>query len=140
MPLGRRRSKDVAEPIGADRALAGTYRDRLAEANEAEKALRAAQASDSTDAGPGAEAVAFDQALTAALLAAEAAERLAAGPKAYAAEGADFPVRRAAEIAYRKAKAKPAVHPWTDEVDRLRTAREAHRLSYRVVPSRSAAR
>jgi hypothetical protein len=140
MPLGRRTSKDVAELIEADRALAGTYRDRLAEANEAEKALRAAQAADTTEVGRRAETIAFDQALTAALLAAEAAERVAAGPKTYAAGGADATARRAAEIAYRKAKAKPSVRPWTDEVDRLRTAREAHRFGYRVGPATAASR
>ncbi|XVQ15362.1 plectin [Spirillospora sp. CA-255316] len=135
MPLGRRMSKDVAELFEADRVLADTYRERLAEATEAEAALRAAQGADSTDAGPRAEAIAFDRALTAALSAAEAAERVAAGPKVYAPEGADAKARRAAEIAFRRAKAKTAVRPWTDEVDRLRTAREAHRLSYRVVPA-----
>ncbi len=57
------------------------------------------------------------------------------GPKVYATPAQDARTRRAAEIAYRKAKARPAVHPWTDEVDRLRTAREAHRLSFKTVPS-----
>ncbi|MFC5745481.1 plectin [Actinomadura rugatobispora] len=135
MPLGRRMSKDVAELLEADRVLAETYRERLAGATEAEAALRAAQGADSTDTGARAEAVAFDQALTAVLQAAEAAERVAAGPKVYAAEGADAKTRRAAEIALRRSKAKTAVRPWTDEVDRLRTAREAHRLSYRDVPA-----
>jgi hypothetical protein len=135
MPLGRRRSKDVADLMEADRALAATYRERLAEATAAEKALRAAQTAGSSDAGTGEETIAFDRALTAALLAAEAAERVAAGPKVYVAGDADARARRAAEIAYRKAKARPSVRPWTDEVDRLRTAREAHRLGYRVVPA-----
>jgi hypothetical protein len=135
MPLGRRMSKDVAELIEADRVLAETYRDRLAEATDAESALRAAQEADASDTGARAEAIAFDKALTAALQAAEAAERVAAGPKAYAAPGAAAKAVRAAEIAYRKAKARPAVQPWTAEVDRLRTAREAHRLSYRTVPA-----
>jgi hypothetical protein len=57
------------------------------------------------------------------------------GPKVYAVDTQDAKTRRTAEIAYRKAKARPAVRPWTDEVDRLRTAREAHRLSFRPVPS-----
>jgi hypothetical protein len=135
MPLGRRMSKDVAELIEADRVLAETYRDRLAEATDAESALRSAQEADASDTGARAEAIAFDKALTAALLAAEAAERVAAGPRAYAAPGAGAKAVRAAEIAYRKAKARPAVQPWTAEVDRLRTAREAHRLSYRTVPA-----
>ena len=135
MPLGRRMSKDVAELFEADRVLADTYRRRLAEATEAEARLRAAQSADPSGAAPRAEAIAFDRALTAAIEAAEAAERVAAGPKVYAPENADAKTRRAAEIAFRRAKAKPAVQPWTDEVDRLRTAREAHRLSYRVVPA-----
>jgi hypothetical protein len=58
------------------------------------------------------------------------------GPKTYAPEDAkdSGKARRDAEIARRKAKARPSVRPWTDEVDRLRTAREAHRLGYRVGP------
>ncbi|MBG6089406.1 plectin [Actinomadura viridis] len=135
MPLGRRVSKDVAELLEADRALAETYRDRLAEATEAEQALRAAQGGGASDAGPRPETIAFDEALTRALLAAEAAERVAAGPKIYVPEGADGKARRAAEIAFRQAKARPAVRPWTDEVDRLRTAREAHRLGFRTIPA-----
>ncbi|GAA2439583.1 hypothetical protein GCM10010191_63680 [Actinomadura vinacea] len=135
MPLGRRMSKDVAEALEADRVLAENYRDRLGEATAAEAALRAVQEADSTDAGGRAEAVAFDRALTAALEAALAAERVAAGPKVYAPAAADAGTRRAAEIAFRRAKARPAVQPWTDEVDRLRTVREAHRLSFRDVPA-----
>lgn len=135
MPLGRRMSKDVAELIEADKVLAETYRDRLAEATRAEAALRAAQQADPSDAGAREEAIAFDRALTAALLAAEAAERVAAGPKAYAGPGADADTRRAAEMAFRKARARTAVRPWTDEAVRLRTAREAHRLSFRTVPA-----
>ncbi|NVI87949.1 plectin [Actinomadura sp. BRA 177] len=135
MPLGRRVSKDVAEPYEADQRLAAEYEDRLAAAGDAERELRDAQA-----AGvPGPElrerTAAFDKAMTAALAAAEASERVAMGPKVYATPAQDARTRRAAEIAYRKAKARPAVHPWTDEVDRLRTAREAHRLSFKTVPS-----
>jgi hypothetical protein len=134
MAFGRRVSKDVAERYAADELLAGTYRDRLAAAAEAECVLRAAEA----EARPAEElrtlSIAFDQALTEALLAAEAAERVAMGTRVYAPEGADARSRRAAEIARREAKAKPAVRPWTDEVDRLRTAREAHRLGYRTGP------
>ncbi|GAA4061965.1 plectin [Actinomadura miaoliensis] len=134
MALGRRVSKDVAERYAADERLAGTYRDRLAAATEAERVLRAAE----TEARPADElralSIAFDKALTEALLAAEAAERVAMGTRVYASDGADAGARRAAEIARREAKAKPAVRPWTEEVDRLRTAREAHRLGYRTGP------
>ncbi|TDD76603.1 plectin [Actinomadura darangshiensis] len=135
MPLGRRVSKDVAEPYEADQRLAAEYEDRLAAAGEAERALRDAQAADVPEPELREATVAFDQAMTAALAAAEASERVAMGPKVYSAETQDAKARRAAEIAYRKAKARPAVHPWTDEVDRLRTAREAHRLAFRTQPT-----
>ncbi|RAY11099.1 plectin [Actinomadura craniellae] len=133
MPLGRRTSKDVEERIAADRELAAAYRDRLAAATAAEDALRSAQ----RESRPAAEltelSLGFDRALRAALLAAEAAERVAIGPAGY--EPADpraDTARRRAEIARRKAKARSEVRPWTDEVDRLRTARETHLLSFRA--------
>ncbi|MFG2001795.1 plectin [Spirillospora sp. NPDC048911] len=135
MPLGRRVSKEAMEMYEADQRLAGTHKDRLAEAAAAEDALRAAQAQGSAESGADELAVAFDKALTAVLLAAEAAERVASGPKTYAPESADPKARRAAEIARRKAKARPAVTPWTGEVDRIRTAREQHRMAYRVRPA-----
>ncbi|GAA1556361.1 hypothetical protein GCM10009678_44260 [Actinomadura kijaniata] len=137
MPLlpGRRVSKDVAEPVEADRRLAEAYRERVTAATEAEHALRAAQSERRSDAEIRELMIAFDRALTAAVEAAEAAERVAIGPRGYAPEGADAKARRAAEIERRKGRAKPAVRPWTDEVDRLRTAREAHRLSYRNPPA-----
>lgn len=135
MPLGRRVSKDVAERYEADQRLAAEYEDRLAAAGETERALRKAQAAGVTGPELRALTVAFDKAMTAVLAAAEASERVAMGPKVYSADTQDAETRRAAEIAYRKAKARPEVRPWTDEVDRLRTAREAHRLSFKTVPS-----
>ncbi|MFC0042619.1 plectin [Actinomadura rayongensis] len=135
MPLGRRVSKDVAAPYEADRRAAAGYRALLAAAGEAETALRAAQAADAPEPEIRALTIAFDQALTAALAAAEAAERAAMGPRAYSVPGQDASVRRAAQIQRRKAKARPAVKPWTEEADRLRTAREALRLGYRTVPA-----
>lgn len=135
MPLGRRVSKDVAEPYEADQRLAAEYEDRLAAAGEAERALRDAQAADVREPELRELTIAFDAAMTAVLAAAEASERVAMGPKVYSVETQDAKTRRAAELAYRKAKARPAVHPWTDEVDRLRTAREAHRLAFRTQPT-----
>ncbi|QFG27667.1 plectin [Actinomadura sp. WMMB 499] len=135
MPLGRRVSKDVAELHEADRRLAAEYAERLAAANEAERALRDAQGGTVAPAGLQELTVAFDVALTGALAAAEAAERAEMGPKAYVTDAQDAKAQRAAEIAARKAKATTAVRPWTDEVDRLRTAREAHRLSFRTRPT-----
>lgn len=135
MPLGRRVSKDVAAPYEADRRLAAEYDERLAAAGEAERALRDAQGAPTPEPRLRELTAAFDQALTAALAAAEAAERVEMGPKTYATEDQDAKTRRAAEIAARKARARPAVRPWTDEVDRLRTVREAHRLSFRTRPT-----
>ncbi|WP_018656233.1 hypothetical protein [Actinomadura flavalba] len=135
MPLGRRVSKDVAGPYEADRRLAGEYRTRLAEAGAAERALRDAEARDAAEPELRELTLAFDRALTAALAGAEAAEREAIGPRGYALPEQDAKTRRAAEIARRRGKAKPAVKPWTAEVDRLRTAREAHRLGFRTVPT-----
>ncbi|RMI34646.1 plectin [Actinomadura harenae] len=132
MPLGRRISKDVAARMEDDRRLAGSYRDRLADATAAEAALRTAQAEDRPADEVKALDVAFDRALTTALEAALAAERVEMGAKVYVSEGQDGTARRAAEIAERKARARWSVRPWTDEIDRLRTAREAHRLSYRA--------
>lgn len=134
MPLGRRVSKDVAEPYEADRRLADEYEARLAAAGEAERVLRDAQGEGVPEPELRELTVAFDRALTSALAAAEAAERVAMGPKAYSTDEQDAATRRAAEISARKAKARPSVRPWTDEVDRLRTAREAHRFGYRPRP------
>ncbi|MWA05696.1 plectin [Actinomadura sp. LD22] len=135
MPLTRKVGKDVAEQYEADERLAADYDARLAAAREAERALRDAQGADQ----PGPElhelTIAFDKAMTEVLAAAEAAERIAMGPKTYVSDAQDAKARRAAEIARRKAKARPSVRPWTDEVDRLRTAREAHRLSFRTRPA-----
>lgn len=137
MPFGRRVSKDVSERVAADRELADGYRERLAVAARAEDALQRARGERGTEAEELRRlAIELDQALTEALVAAEAAERVAMGPKTYPPAGGteSDKAHRDAEIARRRAKAKPAVRPWTQEVDRLRTAREAHRLSYRVGP------
>lgn len=133
MPLGHRVSKDVLERHAADKKLAATYPDALTAVTEADDALRRAQ---SEDDRPGAElrglSVALDRALADALRVAEAAERVAMGPQTYSPEGANAKGGRDAEIARRRAKARPGVREWTDEVDRLRTARERHRFSFRA--------
>src|SRR5438270_366750 len=127
MPLRRRVSKDVMERYAADKELAAAHQDRLAEAVRAEQALRRAQAEGGrSDAELRALSRALDDALLAAVESAEAAERAEMGPKTYGSE--DAKEARAAEIARRKAKAKSAVRPWTDEIDRLRTAREVNKL------------
>jgi hypothetical protein len=132
MVLRRRVSHDIEERLAADGRLAAGYDDRLARVGEADLALRRAQAEGRTGDELRALTIALDKALTDALLAAEAAERVAMGPKTYSpADGAPGEVRTA-EIARRRARAKSAVRPWKDEVDRLRTARERHRLGHRA--------
>jgi hypothetical protein len=140
MPLGHRVGKDVMDGHAADQELAGTYRDVLDAATESENALRHAQG----EGAPGAElrrlSLALQHALTDAVRVAEAAERAAMGPQTYVGEGANAkPARRDADIARRRAKARPDVRVWTDEVDRLRTARERHVLSFRVASAAATA-
>jgi hypothetical protein len=129
--LGRRVNKDVQERYSADQELAGSYGDKLTAATGAEQELRRAQAAGRPAAELRRLSNALDRAFADAVLAAEASERVAMGTKVYASD--DPKSVRPAEIAQRKAAARWDVRPWTDEVDRLRTAREAHKLSYRPV-------
>src|SRR5690606_33115558 len=99
MPLGRRASKDVAELYEADRRRPAEYEEQRAAAAEAGRALRAAQASGTTEKELRELTVAFDKALTAALAAAEGSERVAMGPRTYATDRQAPKTRRAAEIA-----------------------------------------
>lgn len=133
MSLGRKMSPEVAERYAADKELAAGLRDRLAAAQEAEGRLRSAQAERRTYAEVHALAVAYDRALQDAILAADAAERVAMGPKTY--EHGDAAHRRPAQIAARRARAKPSVRPYTHEAERLRSIRERHKLTYRTSPS-----
>lgn len=102
----------------ADVALAGQFDELLDRARAAEQAFRSAQAR----AAPADEvyplARKLDTALTDAMRAAYAAERVEIGPRGYQ----DWIFRR-------KAKAKSAVHAWTDEAERLLTLRETHLLT-----------
>jgi hypothetical protein len=130
--LRRRASQDIEERLAADRRLAARYDDLLARVGTVDRALRQAEGEGRGPAETHALVIALDKALTEALLAAEATERVTIGQAAYPpADGAAAEVR-AAQIARRKARATPAVRAWTDEVDRVRTAREKHRLSFRV--------
>lgn len=132
MRLRRRVSQDIEERLAADRRLAARYDDLLARVGAADQALRHAESEGTTGAETHALVVALDNALTEALAAAEATERVTMGPATYTpADGSPDEVR-AAEIARRKARARSAVRAWRDEADRLRTAREKHRLSFRV--------
>jgi hypothetical protein len=102
----------------ADVALAAQFDSLLGEARAAEEVYRKAQAR----ALPADElyplAQKLDTALTSAMRAAYAAQRAEIGPRGYD----DWIYRR-------KAKAKPAVHAWTSEAERLLTMRETHRLA-----------
>jgi len=116
--LRTRVSAKAESEYAADVALAGQFDHLLSAARTAEQELRAAQAR----AQPAAEvyplAQRLDQALTNVMQAAYAAQRAEIGPRGY-----DDRIYR------RKAKARPAVHAWTDEAERLLTLRETHRLT-----------
>jgi hypothetical protein len=133
MNLGRKMSPEVAERHAGDKELAAGLRDRLAAAQEAEQSLRAAQAERRPVEELRPLAIGYEHSLFAAIAAAEAAERVAMGFRTY--EHGDAKQRRTAQIAARRARAKPSVRPFTDEVDRLRTLREEHKLTFRTSPS-----
>jgi hypothetical protein len=102
----------------ADVALAGRFDDLLEGARAAEHDYRRAQAAARPDSELYPLAKKLDAALTEAMRAAYAAERAEIGPRGY-----DDRIFR------RKAKAKPAVHAWTDEAEHLLTMRETHQLT-----------
>jgi hypothetical protein len=102
----------------ADVALAAQFDDLLGRAREAEQAYRSAQARRVPEDQVYPLARRLDTALTEAMRAAYAAERAEIGPRGYEDR-----------IFRRKARAKPAVHAWTDEAERLLTLRETHRLT-----------
>ncbi|PRX98769.1 hypothetical protein CLV72_104349 [Allonocardiopsis opalescens] len=114
---GRRPSEQAQRGFEADRELAGRLPELLRAASEAEAALRAAQ-----ERGAEAEelrplGLALDGALTDAVRAAYAAQRVAVG-----ARGRDDRVYR------RRRLARPEVKELTLRAERLLTMREAHRL------------
>lgn len=125
--IGRRRiSSEALEMYAADSELAAKFSDLLRGAEQAEDALRQAQARGAPLAELRRLGPAFDAALTSAMRAAYAAERAEIGPRGYD----DWIFRR-------KAKARPSARMWRAEADRLLTMREEHRLTGvpRVPPS-----
>ena len=102
----------------ADVALAAQFDELLARAREAEQAFRSAQARGAPADEVYPLARTLDNALTDVMRAAYAAERVEIGPRGYE----DWIFRR-------KARAKSAVHAWSDEAERLLTLRETHRLT-----------
>jgi hypothetical protein len=115
---GKHVSGQAEAEYAADVALAAQFDDLLATARTAEQAFRRAQAR----ALPTGElyplAKKLDTALTDAMRAAYAAQRAEIGPRGYEDR-----------IYRRKARARSAVHAWTDEAERLLTLRETHRLT-----------
>ncbi|TMR13569.1 hypothetical protein ETD86_30555 [Nonomuraea turkmeniaca] len=110
-------SREAEVRYHADQEISKSYPELLDKARQAEETLlelRAAAADDIELLAAGRE---LDRALTGALRAAEAGQRATFGVKAYDDR-----------IARRKARATPDGRMWTDEVDRLRTLREANRL------------
>ncbi len=111
-------SEQASADYAADAALAARFDELLSSARTAEQAFRQAQAMRAPLLDQHSLALALGSALTAAMRAAYAAERAEIGPQGY-----DDRIFR------RKAKAKPAVHAWTDEAERLLTLRETHMLT-----------
>jgi hypothetical protein len=102
----------------ADVALAATFSELLAKAQDAEREYRHAQATGAPVSVQYPLAHSLDAALTDVTRAAYAAQRAEIGPQGYEDR-----------IYFRKAKATAAVHAWTDEAERLLTLRETHRLT-----------
>jgi hypothetical protein len=111
-------SQEATAKHTADVALAEQYGDLLARARSAEDALRAGQANGASLADLNKLGKDLDDALTAVMRAAFAAERAEIGPRGY-----DDRIYR------RKAMATSPVRAWTMEAQRLLTLRESHRLT-----------
>jgi hypothetical protein len=111
-------SQEATAKHAADVALAEQFDDLLAQARSAEDALRAAQANGASPADLHKLGKDLDDALTAVMRAAFAAERAEIGPRGY-----DDRIYR------RKAMATSPVRAWTMEAQRLLTLRESHRLT-----------
>lgn len=111
-------SEDSLAKHAADVALAGQFDDLLAQARAAEDALRSAQADGASGADLRLLGKRLDEALTAVMRAAFAAERAEIGPRGYEDR-----------IYRRKATATSPVRAWTMEAQRLLTLRESHRLT-----------
>ena len=111
-------STEAEQMHRADVKLAAQRVELLGAAHAAESLLRQAQARRAPTAEIRRLAEALDAALSAAMLAAYAAQRVEIGPRGY-----DDRIYR------RKARATPRVHALTAEAERLLTLRETHRLN-----------
>jgi hypothetical protein len=120
-PGAKRRAKPSSEAqqrYEADVKLAGQRPELLDAAREAESRFREAQAQRAPEADLRRRAEDLDTALTAAVWAAYAAQRVEIGPL-----GWDDRIFR------RKKMATPRVHALTAEAEHLLTLRETHRLN-----------
>jgi hypothetical protein len=111
-------SPEAEQKSAADHALAARFDELLAEARVAEQELRDGEAANAPLIERYRLAKRLDAALTEAMRAAYAAERVAIGPLGYEDR-----------IYRRKAKATPPVRVWSAEAERLLTLRESHRLT-----------
>ena len=111
-------SPEAGQKFAADQAMAARFDELLAEARTAEQELRDGEAANLPLAERHRLAKRLDAALTDAMRAAYAAERVAIGPQGY-----DDRIYR------RKAKATSPVRAWSAEAERLLTLRESHRLT-----------
>jgi hypothetical protein len=111
-------SQEATAKHEADVALAGRFDDLFVQAQEAEQALRTAQANGAPDIELHEAGMRLDGALTDVMRAAFAAQRAEIGPRGY-----DDRIYR------RKAMATSKVRAWTMEAERLLTLRESHRLT-----------
>jgi hypothetical protein len=118
MITGRKPSREAMEKHAADVALAAQFAELFRAARDAEDELRQAQASRAPLIELRGLGLALDDALTAVMRSAYAAERVEIGALGYD----DWIYRR-------KAKAKPKVKRWLAEAERLLTLREEHRLT-----------
>jgi len=118
--MGRRKqaSLEAMAKHHADVGLAKRFDDLFAQAQEAEQALREAQANRARDEDLHRLGMRLDGALTDVMRAAYAAQRAEIGPLGYEDR-----------IYRRKAMATPKVRVWTMEAERLLTLRESHRLT-----------
>jgi hypothetical protein len=112
-------SSEAEKSLKADAELADQRADLVAAAAEAENQLRQAQARQAPVDEVRRYALGLDAALTAAVRAAYAAQRVEIGVRGY-----DDRIYR------RKGMAKPGVHALTSEAERLLTLRETHRLNH----------
>ena len=116
--MARRVSPEARERLAADQELAGRFPELLDRAAGLDGALRDAQAEGKPEDEVRALAVELDDALTEAMRAAYARQRVEIGPRGYDDR-----------IYTRGRKAKPHVRVWTAEAERLLTLREENRLT-----------